>query len=99
MLSSDLAAGPRGFFSSFFFFYFFDDHCLFHFSQKILELRRTDRSYALWQETPIGERMRTILIEDIEEYFIMQWINLAKYKNLKIKKVMTSYSLKKFYLD
>lgn len=39
-----------------------------------------------------------VLIEDIEEYF-MQWINLAKYKNLRIKKVMTSYSLKKFYLD
>lgn len=97
MLSSDLVADlrSRGCFLLLFFFTIFDGHCLFHFSQKILGLRRTDRSYALWQEMPIGEGMRTILIEDIEEYFTMQWINLAKYKKISgSKNVMMSYSLK-----
>lgn len=44
----------------FFFFYFFQGKCLFYLLQKMLKLWRTDRSYVLWQEASIWERMRTL---------------------------------------
>lgn len=46
MLSSHLVAGLRGR-GFLFFFNLFEGHCLFYFSENILELSRTDRSYAL----------------------------------------------------